>query len=323
MVFLTESIKCKFSDVSERDMDLLFLEEFSCSQDFADIFLSKIGMTGAKVIEIEQSKVDVEFGESDMTVIVDCVGRRHAILIEDKIDAIAMPNQSGRYSERGKKGIENGDYISFDVFIIAPKKYLEQNEEAKKYPNSVTYEECLDYFSSLKEKRATFKIQQIKQAICKQKTGGYTVIENKRVTDSWEKYIAMKDAEYPYLWLATSGGPKGAKASWPRFNTVIKGLYMYHKTEFGFIDMNFSGCAEKVTELRTALDSMLGDLTNQRLSVHVTGKSAVLRMRVPVIDFKKPFEEQHSIARECFEAIAIMTSLAEKLDKAVISEFIR
>lgn len=318
-----DTLRCKFSDVSERDMDLLFLEEFVCSQPFADIFLSKIGMSGARVVEVEQSKVDVEFGESDMTVIVEYNGRRHALLIEDKIDAIAMPNQSGRYQERGKRGIENGEYLSFDVFIVAPQKYLEQNSEAKKYPRSITYEECLEYFSGLTDNRSIFKKQQIEQAIFKQKSGGYTVIENKQVTDSWERYIALKDAEYPYLWLATSGGPKGAKASWPRFNTVIKGLYMYHKTEFGYVDLNFSGCAERAPELRDALETLLGNLTELGLSVHVTGKSAVLRALVPVINFKEPFGSYEFKVRECFETIAKMSSLAEKLDRSVVANFIQ
>ena len=62
---------CKFSDVLEKNMDLLFLEEFASSPDFLNLFLSKIHIDSAKVIEIEQSKVHSEFGESDMTVIIE------------------------------------------------------------------------------------------------------------------------------------------------------------------------------------------------------------------------------------------------------------
>ena len=133
---------CKFSDVLERNMDLLFLEEFVSSPEFLEIFISKINITKAQVLEIEHSKVHSEFGESDMTVIIETNGKRHGLLIEDKIDAIAMPEQYDRYVIRGNIGIENGDYESFDVFIVAPKKYLNENNEAQKYPNKVTYEEC-------------------------------------------------------------------------------------------------------------------------------------------------------------------------------------
>ena len=64
-------INCKFSDVLERDMDLLFLEELASSVEFLNIFLSKIGLENADIIEVEQSKVDMEYGESDMTLIVE------------------------------------------------------------------------------------------------------------------------------------------------------------------------------------------------------------------------------------------------------------
>ncbi len=124
-------LKCKFSDVSERDMDLLFLEEFVSSPKFLNIFLSKVGLENADMIEAEQSKVDMEYGESDMTLIVEKGGNKYGILIENKIDAIAMPNQYGRYVERGKIGIKNKEYNDFFVFIVAPSEYLSVNDESR------------------------------------------------------------------------------------------------------------------------------------------------------------------------------------------------
>ena len=136
-------LKCTFSDVSERDMDLLFLEEFVCSQEFLNIFLSKIDLLNATICSVEHSKVDVEFGESDLTIIVEKDGQRYGLLIEDKIDAIAMKNQSDRYLKRGENDKNKGDYSNYFVFIVAPEKYIQTNEEAKKYRYKVTYEECI------------------------------------------------------------------------------------------------------------------------------------------------------------------------------------
>lgn len=68
---------CKFADVSEHDMDMLFLEEFVVSKDFLNIFTSKIGISDANVAEVEHSKMHPEFGESDMTVIIENNGKRH------------------------------------------------------------------------------------------------------------------------------------------------------------------------------------------------------------------------------------------------------
>ena len=94
----------KFRDILEHDMDMLILEEFACSNEFAKIFLNKIGVSDAKLFLTWQSKTDSELGESDMTVIVEKNGNKYGLLIEDKIDAIAMPNQSGRYTARGEIG---------------------------------------------------------------------------------------------------------------------------------------------------------------------------------------------------------------------------
>jgi len=311
---------CKFSDVLEKNMDLLFLEEFASSPDFLKMFLSKIYIESAKVIEIEQSKVHSEFGESDMTVIVEVNGKKHGLLIEDKIDAIAMPEQYERYVIRGNIGIENGDYESFDVFIVAPEKYLNDNIEAHKYPNQIKYEDCADYFRKQTDPRSFYKLQQIEFAINKQKNS-YQVIEHAAVTDFWERYIAYQKEHYPHLWLSTSGGSKGSRASWPRYRVHIKGLYMLHKSEFGFIDLTFPNCGERTVELKGVLEKHLGDLTEIGVSLHQTKKSAALRVVVPVLDFKQPFEKVAVEVAKCFEGIEKLTAISERLPSDEIISF--
>ena len=114
----------KFRDILEHDMDMLFLEEFACSNAFCKIFLDKIGISKAEVCLTWQSKTDEQLGESDMTVIFDCNGRKVALLIEDKIDAIAMPEQPARYVLRGDKGICNGEYDEYYIHRGDYRRYL-------------------------------------------------------------------------------------------------------------------------------------------------------------------------------------------------------
>ncbi len=52
-------IECRFADISEHDMDMLFLEEFVSSDDFLKIFLSKAEIEDARVISVESSKTDI------------------------------------------------------------------------------------------------------------------------------------------------------------------------------------------------------------------------------------------------------------------------
>ena len=63
-------INCIFSDVSERDMDLLISEEIVSSFDFLALFLQKVGRVSATVSSVELSKSDAVLGESDITAII-------------------------------------------------------------------------------------------------------------------------------------------------------------------------------------------------------------------------------------------------------------
>ena len=312
-------IECKFSDVSERDMDLLFLEEFVVSEEFAKLFSEKVNEPFSHIISVQQSKVDSEFGESDMTVIADCEGVKVGFLIEDKIDAIAMPRQCERYFLRGKKGIDEGDYDKFYVFIVAPERYLAENDEAKHYPNRVAYETILEYFKKHDDPRSRFKVQQIEQAIYKQKHG-YQVIENTSVSDFWERYISYQKEHYAHLYLASGGGKKGSQATWPRFNTRMKGVFLYHKSERGFADLTFSGAWSKVNELESILRDKLGQFENQGITLQQTRKSAALRVVVPIIDFHKPFDEQIDDIEICFSKIDRLIKLSHKLPNDEVSK---
>ncbi len=312
-------IKCTFSDVSERDMDLLFLEEFICSEEFLNIFLSRIGLVGATVCEIEQSKVDVELGESDITVIVQKNDKKYGLLIEDKIDAKAQENQSGRYIKRGEKGKEKGDYEEFFVFIVAPKEYLSVNKEAQKYGIHISYEECLEYFKAKADTRCEFKAQQIEQAINKQKHG-YQVIENSAVTRFWREYIEYQKEHYPELILRDKGDVKGSKATWVTFHTSNPKIKIYHKSEKGCVDLEFAGLGNKLAELKSLIISSVGKLWDNGMDVWKTDKSAVLRVRVPEIDFRSDFEQNRGKVDEALKEAKRLYSILDDIPLEKLNE---
>ena len=302
-------------------MDLLFLEEFVMSEEFVKLFSDKVKETVSHIISVQQSKVDSEHGESDMTVIAECNGEKVGFLIEDKIDAVAMPRQCKRYFLRGEKGINGGDYDRFHVFIVAPEKYLSENDEAKHYPNQVSYESILEYFRQYDDARSQFKAQQIEQAIYKQKHG-YQVIENTAVTDFWEKYIAYQKEHFSHLYLVTGGGKKGSAATWPHYNTRIKGVYLSHKSEKGYVDLTFSGTWDKLNELEAVLRKTLCHYEENGITLQKAGKSSALRAIVPSIDFHKPFEDQIDSVEECFETIDRVIKLSYKLPSDEISKLL-
>ena len=71
----------RWNGVSERDMDLLFLEEFALNEDFLNLFLQKTGnaeLFSYKIVSEEVSLTDAVLGESDLTIVLEKDGRNVA-----------------------------------------------------------------------------------------------------------------------------------------------------------------------------------------------------------------------------------------------------
>ena len=303
--------KCRFSTITERDMDMLILEAAASDPEFASLFVDKTEMKGKdfKVFSIELSKADSDLGESDITIIIDVDGKKHGILIEDKIDAIAMPDQHDRYVKRGELGVREGDYESFSIFILCPSSYYKKNSEAQKYEHHLSYEECKNYFDSKDDSISHIKSQQIEQAVNKSKGRGETKFDP-RANTFLKKYIEYQREHYPSLDIATK---ESANGWWIEYRTSIKYVGITQKNELGYIDLSFPKSVKKINDLQRfaewARSNGMPDVTAEK-----TGKSASLRIEVPPIDCKKPFEETKiEDIEKCLQAAQKFTELIEAI----------
>ena len=125
-------IKCTYSTISEHDMDVMFMQLFANDPSFVELFLSAAGIDDpcAEVTEIELSKTDPRLGESDIVVKLSTDSKRIQLLIEDKIDAVATPEQPARYIKRGEKAVKDKECDAFYCYIVCPQKYFDNNSEA-------------------------------------------------------------------------------------------------------------------------------------------------------------------------------------------------
>lgn len=303
---------CKYRDVSERDMDLLFMEAFVTDHEFPKLFLEKTEQAGKPfdIIHAERSKVDNKLGESDLTIICSIEEKRFALLIEDKIDAIAMDNQYERYKKRGELAVQNGEYNNFAVFIVCPKKYRESNDEAKKYDYYVSYEECQEYFSRKEDAHSKLWNQQICQAIETMKPE-YKVTINEIAVDSFRKYAEYQKEHFPRLKLQNHPESNTVNGWWPHFVVPAKGMYILHKTDRDAVDLTISGAASRMKDLLT-VRHWLRDNVDRRIELEKTGKSASFRIRVPKIQMGVPFERWNmDELNSCFETIQELNDLAQ------------
>lgn len=283
----------------ERDVDLVLVRAFYEGNSVAQLFLDNED----KILEIHHSAMELH-GESDLQIIVERDGKRHAILIEDKIDAPPQPDQYKRYCERGNRGIAEGKWSDYTVYIAAPYKYL-SSDRAVGYTNKVSYE-------SIREKLIQgddpVSLAIIETAL-KRSEGTLPAVVDEAVTAFWENYYDYHAQHAPHLMLHVSHCKKGPNAIWPTFKTVLKKTTILHKSAQGYVDLEFAGLAEQLNLLKNMLQPYL----SMDMRVERTGKSAVVRIPVPVIDFSKPFAIYEKEIGVVFVAVEKLNQLASTI----------
>jgi hypothetical protein len=303
-------MKFNINYISEREIDLLIIEEFANNPTFASVFLEPLNIKIYIIESIDHSVTDIVHGESDIRVILNSNNHRIALLIEDKINAIAMPQQSSRYQQRGLKGIQEGFYDEFHVFLVAPQKYYDGNEEAQKYPYFISYEQLLSVFSDNHDGRSLFKAHLIESAIERAKTP-YQVIKDDAVTKFWNSYLDEVIQHFPDLNINQKKSDRGSKSHWPTFHTFDKRVKIRHKADRGYIDLEFSGTAKAIQEIETYLRT-IELIENQYIGN--AGKSSVVRYHVPTLNFKNDFDIQQELVHQCLENVRKAYILFNRID---------
>lgn len=293
-------------------MDLLLAESVIADPEFCRLLLDKTDLKGKpfSVAKVELSKTDANLGESDVTVIIDIEGESYGLLIEDKINAIAMPRQFDRYVERGNLGKKNGEYKDYKVFIFCPKKYYDNNTEAKKYSYLLEYEECLAYFDKKNDLLSRFRSQQLYQAIHKTSGSGNVNI-NKEANQFLRKYIDYQRENHPSLDMSTKENRNGY---WIDYRTNLGYVYIVHKIQEGYVDLIFPKASDSIDRVKIIAE-WVRHHGMPDASVIKAKKSSMLRIRVPKLSIEKGFDTVNKDElNKCFDTIKELTDFANMIE---------
>jgi len=96
-----------------------------------------------------EGESDIEFG------FLTDAGERHALLVENKIDATKQPNQIERYYNRGEIRVQREDWDAFTVCLLAPERYVSPADESE-FDSIVQYEEVQARLADLAHDGAAF-----------------------------------------------------------------------------------------------------------------------------------------------------------------------
>jgi hypothetical protein len=296
-------------------MDLLIIEEFISDRNFAKIFLDKLKLSDDYTIhKVSHSLADSD-GESDITLVLQYPGKRVALLIEDKIDAQTMPEQSERYYKRAQKAVARGEYDCYYVMLTAPADYHKEHEldSNAAYEHRVCYEEMREYLIWQDHTRAAFKVAMIDCAI-KEKKAGYQVQEVPAVTEFWIKLRRFCKKNYPLLNMVGEDAPKGLSASWPEFRTSLGTIKVIYKSQKGFVDLEFPKYGDNVADLLAKVKDRMAD----SMQIWKTGKSASVRISNDrwILDFSQDFDTCTDVVSEILQAVSLLCEFASTLNYA-------
>jgi hypothetical protein len=276
--------------IYERDMDLVLVEELESNGEFrcwlatrvfgVDCFAAHVGAV--------HSVVDESSRESDVVFVFMARGRggpedpeKLAILVENKIDAVAQPNQGRDYRHRGEQGREQGYWQDFRTCLVAPRSYLEAAADRGSYDESISYEEILAFFASRKERdeRFAWKARLVADAIFK-RVSGYAPQISEAATAFARAYYAVATRLYPRLQMAEPA-PRPAGSTWMSFRPALlpRGASIEHQLRAGAVKLFIPGTASRQEELAAAMRPHLP----MDVQLVPGQKSLALVCQVPVI----------------------------------------
>ena len=268
--FNGENFKITLDTVLERDMDLLIIEEFISSKDFANLFLDATGIDRDSEIISVQRSLRFQMGESDIVIVLKTPsGVNIGLHIEDKVNAEAQQEQYVRYEERAALLANDLNYSEHRICLTAPSHYLSTNSEAKKYPAYVSYEKMREYFEAQGDMRAKFKLALLHCALGKKDV---TIsVPNEAVTDFWNVFEGL--AALRGLEISVSSAQHGKESKFIRFKTAFSKIYVIYKARHGCVDLQIPGMAGRL--------SLPEEMLEKEMFICDTGKSASVRVSDP------------------------------------------
>lgn len=285
----------------ERDIDLLLAEEFSVNSRFANWVKSKTSIASqpAQVVDVFVSKSD-NLGESDLIVLYETgPEQRFALMIEDKVDAPIQPAQAQRYRMRAEREISLGVCTEFEVWLFAPRYYLDHCTSIGDFDGSVSFEDIAEALRSTDDSaRIAYRANFLRTAAVRRANNW--VREDDEATNAfWEAAYQLASRKFPILEMTRRRVTKDSH--WVTFRpadmpTQPKHVYVAFKGDRGQMDLTFSN-----VQAHRFAEKVSGILDND-MTVHQTSASAAIRLEVAPFTIGEGLERALPLAEKAMEA---------------------
>jgi hypothetical protein len=266
---------CGINKFVERDVDMLLAEELRVNAAFGKWIMDKFGASAHLVFPAAHINVSVAEDGSEADVIATFTttsNLNHRLFVENKIDAILMPEQLERYVRRAE-GDQRRQLVSgFSILFFTPAAYLETN-----LPNGVkqiSFEEAAQALASQGDLRSQYRASLLMRALpirTPAARDAHVSATDPYIKEWWDRVYAMLDLEFPGFFIHKTRYPRSVY-----FAPATTGQGSYLRLDFkghkGEVDLAFKNIPA------AALAEQVSNIAGLPGQIVANGKSSAIQI---------------------------------------------
>lgn len=298
-------------NMTERDLDLIQLEELHSESGSADWFAGRIGLDGWRFVQARHSishEANGSYGETDILVVFEKDMQRCAVMIEDKTAAAFTERQAERYLERGALLVTSGEVATYLTVLVAPEQYLVAVPDDAPWHVRIAVEEIAAWFARREGHHAEWRSRALHRMIERVKRSASPGTEDvARFSLAFASFLARHHA--PNLRHNPGRDRSGPTIGFPGSNTSKTLWWKFSTSQMALQLMDeYAGQAE--------LLALPPGVELERAQDHGR-KCDYVVVAIPPVDPSQPFEEQTDVVDAAIEAAYQILQVVPLLDAAV------
>ena len=253
---------CGINWFVERDIDMLMAEELRVNAGFCDWIMNKFGKSEELIFPALSTNVSVVEDGSEADVVATFKTKSNLIyrlFIENKIDAILMPEQLERYVRRADGEVRRQFVSDCSILFLTPSTYF-----ATKLPDGVkqiSFEETAQALVAQGDLRSQYRASLLMRALPLRTTAArdaHVVATDPYIADWWDRVYAMLDRDFPGFFVHRTRYPRSVffAPETPGQGRYLRVDFKGHKGEVDLAFKNISATA--LGELVGKMDALPG-----------------------------------------------------------------
>jgi hypothetical protein len=285
-------------------------EELRVNANFGKWVMDKFGASADLIFPAAHINVSVVEDGSEADVVATFKTKSnlaHRLFVENKIDAILMPEQLQRYVRRAEGDVRRELISSFSILFFTPSAYLSAT-----LPNDVkqvSFEEAAEALASQGDLRSQYRASLLMRALPLRTPAArdaHVTATDPYIKEWWDRVYAMLDREFPGFFVHKT---RYLRSVYFAPETPGQGRYLRvdfkgHKGEVDLAFKNISGAI--LTQIASKLDDLPGQIVEN-------GKSSAIQISglAPFV-ISDGFEIIESKVRAAYEAAHILLAFWQR-----------